>query len=95
MLTTTTINDGSQRTHLHDGDSISRFLADRDQRPPIVFSPVQTQGEAEAAGEARMFENLRAFDVRFGGGYVKSEHRDNGRAQIRRPGERFSSVEGN
>lgn len=68
MLTTTTINDGSQRTHLHDGDSISRFLADRDQRPPIVFSPVQTQGEAEAAGEARMFENLRAFDVRFGGG---------------------------
>lgn len=66
-LTTTTNNNDSQRAHLHYGDSISRFLDDRDQRPPIGFGPVQTQDEAEAAGEARMSENLRAFDVRFGG----------------------------
>lgn len=67
-LTTATSNDGSRRAHLYFGDSISRFLADRDQRTPIGLGFVQTQDEAEAAGEARMSENLRAFDVRFGGG---------------------------
>lgn len=67
-LTTATSNDGSQRAHLHHGDSISRFLADRDQRPPIELCSVQTQDEAEAEGEARMSKILRAFNVRFGGG---------------------------
>lgn len=66
-LTTATSDDGSKRAHPHHDDSISRFLADRDQRPPIGFGSVQTQDEAEAAGEARMSENLRAFGVCFGG----------------------------
>lgn len=66
--TTATINDGSQCAHPHHDDSISRFLADQDQRPPIEFCSVKTQDEAEAEGEARMSETLRAFNVRFGGG---------------------------
>jgi hypothetical protein len=67
-LITATSDDGSQRALLHHGDSISRFLADRDQRPPIELCSVQTQDEAEADGEARMSEILDAFNVRFGGG---------------------------
>lgn len=65
-LTTATSDDGSKGAHLHHSDSINRFLTDRDQRPPIGFGSVQTQGEAEAAGKARMSENLRAFGVCFG-----------------------------
>ncbi|KAK1254192.1 hypothetical protein MKX08_008187 [Trichoderma sp. CBMAI-0020] len=67
-LTTATSNDGSQRAHLHRGDSINRFLTDRDQRTPIQFCSVQTEDEAEAKGEARMSKILRAFDVQSGGG---------------------------
>lgn len=66
--TTAAINDGSQRTRLHHDDSISRFLSDRDQRPPIKFCSVKTQDEAEAEGEARMSEILRAFHVRLDSG---------------------------
>ncbi|EHK46528.1 hypothetical protein TRIATDRAFT_273385 [Trichoderma atroviride IMI 206040] len=67
-LTTATSNDGSQRAHLHRSDSISRFLADRDQRLHIEFFSMQTQDEAKAEREARMSKILRAFDMRFSGG---------------------------
>jgi hypothetical protein len=67
-LTTATDNDGSQHSRPYQDDSIYRFLADRDQRPPIELGSVQTQEEAEAADAARMAEYLRAFGVHFSRG---------------------------
>ncbi|KAM0454966.1 hypothetical protein ACHAPV_008107 [Trichoderma viride] len=64
--TAATSNDDSQGSKLYQNKSINRFLADGTQRCPIGFGPEQTQSEAETAGEARMFENLRAFDAQFG-----------------------------
>ncbi|KAK1242498.1 hypothetical protein MKX08_005310 [Trichoderma sp. CBMAI-0020] len=64
--TTATSNGDSQCAKLYHNESINRFLADGTQQCPVGFGPEQTQTEAETAGEARMFENLRAFDVQFG-----------------------------
>lgn len=64
--TTATSNGDSRGSHIHHNNSIDRFLADRGQRIPVGFGPAQTQNEAKAAEEARMFENLRNFDVQFG-----------------------------
>ncbi|PON26240.1 hypothetical protein TGAM01_v204716 [Trichoderma gamsii] len=64
--TTATSNGDSQGSKVYQDESINRFLADGTQRGPVGFGPDQTQSEAETAGEVRMFENLRAFDVQFG-----------------------------
>ncbi|KAM0461752.1 hypothetical protein ACHAO4_000937 [Trichoderma viride] len=64
--TTAASNGDSQGSKLCQDESINRFLADGTQRCPVGFGPEQTQSEAETAGEARMFENLRAFDAQFG-----------------------------
>jgi hypothetical protein len=65
MATPTSYHD-SQSSEAYQNESINRFLADGSQRRPVGFGPAQTQSEAESAGEARMFENLRAFDMQFG-----------------------------
>ncbi|KAH8125457.1 hypothetical protein FP744_10003149 [Trichoderma asperellum] len=64
--TTATSSGVSQGFHIYHNNSIDRFLADRGQRIPVGFGSAQTQNEAKAAEEARMFENLRSFDVQFG-----------------------------
>ncbi|KAM0515015.1 hypothetical protein ACHAPE_006337 [Trichoderma viride] len=64
--TPATSNGDFQGSKLYQDESINRFLADGTQRGPVGFGPDQTQSEAETAGEARMLENLRAFDVQFG-----------------------------
>lgn len=66
--TPATSSGNSHRIRLHYIGNINRFLADQDQTPPPCLGPVQTESEAEAAGEARASANIHAFSMQFGCG---------------------------
>ena len=60
-------SDPADATNEHTGnsDAIDRFLADTEQRRPVVLSTVQSAAEAEADAEARMAAKLHAFEQQF------------------------------